>query len=190
MEVRQFIIHLIDPVSRCWRERSDCWCCALLLLFRSNGPICPSDPVWWTRGPSELCRQLCPSGGLRRAAPRAQPDLRLLSGGGYERRWLWLWSCIWRRWGETWASPGCLNVRALNDAHVGGGLLLSSAEGSLCSTLIWQEQTQYTRWCYDVTHVFEGVMGKCNVENWTHNETFTGDTLIPVISPFAMFECF
>lgn len=37
----------------------------------------------------------------------------------------------------------------------------------LCAQLLSDMNRQYTRCHYDVTHVFEGVMRKCDVENLT-----------------------
>lgn len=132
--------------------------------------------MWRTGSPSELCCQLCPSGGLWRSTPWAQPDLRFLSGGHYERRWLWLWSCIWCRWGETWAAPGCLCL-ALDCVRVG--------------VTLWQ--AAFMCWalkiCLDC-HLALTDNRQDAYDTMTPNDTFSWETRIPVILSITTYECF
>lgn len=72
----------------------------LLCIFFSYGTLCEKSPVWWAGGPSQFCNQLCSPGRFWRAASWPQPDICNDPSGSYERRGIWVWSCIWCWWGK------------------------------------------------------------------------------------------
>lgn len=97
-------------VQSCLRAEAD----SFLSMFcrDSCGPLREKDPVWGARSPSKFSSELHPARGLWWPPSWPQLNLRCWPRPDHEDGRVWLWSCLWWRWGK-WAvlySPFCLLV--------------------------------------------------------------------------------